>query len=131
MSTNLTNGSQGSDLYRDVGRDHAAAPTDCGRVRSLLRSGHGPGGLPRRVMDGSVRLISPSVSATAWVRVLWPTDGLPSAATGNSPRRPAHESLTGGSELDSVPPTFSSLHELYRHDNSFVSLISLDVSSVS
>jgi len=29
------------------------------------------------LMDGSVRMVSPSVSGTAWVRALWPKDGLP------------------------------------------------------
>ena len=29
------------------------------------------------VMDGSVRLISPSISGTTWVRALWPSSGFP------------------------------------------------------
>jgi hypothetical protein len=29
------------------------------------------------IMDGSARMVSSSVSGTAWVRALWPNDGLP------------------------------------------------------
>jgi prepilin-type N-terminal cleavage/methylation domain-containing protein len=76
MSTNLSSGGQGCTCTAtSTGTTPQLTPTVAACDPYYVQAMDAAGCLVG-VMDGSVRLISPSISGTTWMRALWPTDGL-------------------------------------------------------
>jgi prepilin-type N-terminal cleavage/methylation domain-containing protein len=81
MSSNMAGTSQGNDSACTCTANSTAATPQLAPTPSACNpyfvQAMDQAGCLVAVMDGSVRLISPSISGTTWVRAIWPADGLP------------------------------------------------------